>query len=59
MFYMYQEGIVFLLLLPVVLNVLLPLAMWGLWLITRVLVPQKRLSPDAETVEQKSIPITA
>lgn len=53
MFYNYHEIFIILLLLPVVLNIVLPLMMLVLWPLKQVLVPKRRSSLEGEFVDQE------
>lgn len=59
MFYNYREIFVCMLILPVVLNILLPLAMLVVWFVKQVVFGRKKSLPEEVAVEQKRMPLTA
>ncbi len=53
MLYNYQEIIVYMLVLPVVLNILLPLAMLVVWLVKQALTGKMLPSKSSDVIEQR------
>lgn len=59
MLYDYREIIVCMLLLPVVLNILLPLAMLVVWLVKQAVTGKMLPSQRSDVIEQRHVPQTA
>ena len=57
MLYNYQEIFVYLLLLPVVLNILLPLAMLVVWLLKQLVIVNMKTSKSEAAGEESPIPL--
>jgi hypothetical protein len=59
MLYDYREIMVCMLLLPVVLNIILPLAMLVVWLLKQLVTGKMLPSESSEVIEQRRIPQAA
>jgi hypothetical protein len=59
MLYDYRQIIVCMLLLPVVLNIILPLAMLVVWLLKQLVTGKMLPSESRDAIEQRRIPQTA
>ena len=59
MLYNYQEIIVWLFLLPVALNIILPLAMLAVWLVKQMLMGAIKREKSGAEVDHEQFPVTA